>query len=121
MLNIFCSGPKCPPSKPFGPNFLRTFLTVTPDAHRGQLSVPLYRARKRHINFEHINFVKVGTTLGQPAGQLDGKVYSSCVSRRTHKLFGPVNPGTTSRLSQGHLDVNQSKKFMFMCPFSPGL
>ena len=27
-----------------------------------------YRARKRHINFEHINFLKVGTTLGQPAG-----------------------------------------------------
>ena len=26
------------------------------------------RARKRHINFEHINFLKVGTTLGQPAG-----------------------------------------------------
>ena len=34
-----------------------------------------------------------------------------------HKLFGPVNPGTTNRLSQGHLDVNQSKKFMFMWPF----
>ena len=47
-------------------------------------------------------------------------MYISCVSRRTHKLFGPVNPGTTSRLSQGHLDVNQSKKFMFMCLFSPG-
>ena len=26
------------------------------------------RARKRHIKFEHINFLKVGTTLGQPAG-----------------------------------------------------
>ena len=26
------------------------------------------RARRRHINFEHINFLKVGTTLGQPAG-----------------------------------------------------
>ena len=25
--------------------------------------------------------------------------------------MGPVNPGATSRLSQGHLDVNQSKKF----------
>ena len=75
--------------------------------------------RKRHINFEHINFLKVGTTLGQPAGQPEGKVYISCVSRRTHKLFGPVNPGTTSRLSQGHPDVNQSKKFMFMCLFSP--
>ena len=34
----------------------------------------------------------------------------------SHKLFGPVNPGTPSHLSQGHLDVNQSKKFMFMCP-----
>ena len=43
------------------------------------------------------------------------------VSRRTHKLFGPVNPGTTSRSSQGHLDVKQSKKFMFVCLFSPGL
>ena len=51
------------------------------------------RARERHINFEHINFLKVGTTL-----------------------FGPVKPGTTSRLSQGHLDVNQSKKFIFMAP-----
>ena len=29
---------------------------------------PLFRARKRHINFEHINFLKVGTALGQPAG-----------------------------------------------------
>ena len=28
----------------------------------------LVRARKRHINFEHINFLKVGTTLGQPTG-----------------------------------------------------
>ena len=27
-----------------------------------------FRARKGHINFEHINFLKVGTTLGQPAG-----------------------------------------------------
>ena len=26
------------------------------------------RARERHINFEHINFLKIGTTLGQPAG-----------------------------------------------------
>ena len=26
------------------------------------------RARKKHINFEHINFLKVGTGLGQPAG-----------------------------------------------------
>ena len=26
------------------------------------------RARKRHINFEHINFLKVGTTLGHPTG-----------------------------------------------------
>ena len=26
------------------------------------------RASKRHINMEHINFLKVGTTLGQPAG-----------------------------------------------------
>ena len=77
-------------------------------------------SRKRHINFEHINFLKVRTTLGQPAGSPEGKVYISCVSRRTHKLFGPVNPGTTSRLSQGHPDVNQSKKFMFMCLFSPG-
>ena len=24
---------------------------------------------KRHINFEHINFLKVGTTLGQGLGQ----------------------------------------------------
>ena len=71
------------------------------------------RARERHINFEHINLYNPGTTLGQPAGEPEGKVYISCVSRRTHKLFGPVNPGTTSRLSQGHLDVNQSKKFMF--------
>ena len=31
---------------------------------RGYIS----RARERHINFEHINFLKVGTTLGQPAG-----------------------------------------------------
>ena len=81
----------------------------------------LVRARKRHINFEHINFLKVETTLGQPAGWPEGKVYISCVSRRTHKLFGPVSPGTTSRLSQGHLEVNRSKKFMFMCLFSPGL
>ena len=41
---------------------------------RGQLDStalgrgPKFRARKRHINFEHINFLKVGTTLGQPAG-----------------------------------------------------
>ena len=28
----------------------------------------VFRARKRHINFEHINFLKVGTTLGQPTG-----------------------------------------------------
>ena len=26
------------------------------------------RARKRQINSEHINFLKVSTTLGQPAG-----------------------------------------------------
>ena len=25
-------------------------------------------ARTRHINFEHINFLNVGATLGQPAG-----------------------------------------------------
>ena len=68
------------------------------------------RARQRHINFEHINFLKVGTTLGKPAGEPEGKVCISCVSRRTHKLLGPVNPGTTSRLSRGRLDVNQSKK-----------
>ena len=74
------------------------------------------RARTRHINFEHINFLKVGTILGQPAGQPEGKVYISCVSRRTHQLFGPVNPGTTSRLSQGHLDVNQSQKLYVYVP-----
>ena len=28
----------------------------------------IVRARKRHINVQHINFLKVGTTLGQPAG-----------------------------------------------------
>ena len=39
----------------------------------------------------------------------------------TDKLFGPVNPGTTSRLSQGHLDVNQSRKLLFTCLFSPGM
>ena len=76
-------------------------------------------ARKRHINFEHINFLKVGTTLGQPASEPEGKVFISCVSRRTHKLFGPVNPGTTSRLSQGHLDVNQSKKLCSCSFFLP--
>ena len=26
------------------------------------------RARERHINFEHVIFLKDGTTLGQPAG-----------------------------------------------------
>ena len=31
-------------------------------------STLLNRARERHINFEHINFLKVGATLGQPAG-----------------------------------------------------
>ena len=35
--------------------------------------------RKRHINPEHINFLKVGTILGQPAGQPEGKAYISCV------------------------------------------
>ena len=69
------------------------------------------------MNFEHINFLKVGITLGQPAGYPEGKVFISRVSRRTHKLFGLVNPGTTNRLSQGHLVVNQSEKFMFMCLF----
>ena len=73
------------------------------------------RARKRHINFEHIHFWK----SGQPAGEPEGKVYISWVSRRTHKVFGPINPGTTNRLSQGHLDVNQSKRFVFMCLFLP--
>ena len=34
----------------------------------GHLRKDIVRARKRHINFEHINFLKVGTTLGQPAG-----------------------------------------------------
>ena len=35
----------------------------------GGVEVPILFlwARKRHINFEHINFLKVGTTLGQPA------------------------------------------------------
>ena len=33
-----------------------------------QSAPPEFRARKRHINFEHINFLKVGTTLGQPSG-----------------------------------------------------
>ena len=78
---------------------------------------PECRARKRHINLERINFLKVGTTLGQSPVNQREKVYISCVSRRRHKLFGPVNTGTRSCLSQGHLDVNQSKKFMFMCPF----
>ena len=81
---------------------------------------PYDRARKRHINFEHIDFLKVGRTLGQPAGRPEGKIYISFVSRRTHELFGPVNPGTTSRLSQGHLDVNQSKKLCSCAFFSPG-
>ena len=61
----------------------------------------------------------MGTTLGQPAVN-QREIFIFPVSRRTHKLFGPVNPGTTSRVSQGHLDVNQSKKFMFMCMSSPG-
>ena len=30
------------------------------------LAQPYPRARKRHINFEHINFLKIGTTLGHP-------------------------------------------------------
>ena len=92
---------------------------IIPERHDCAIAAST-RARERHINFEHINFLKVGTTLGQPAVEPEGEVYISCVSRRTHKLFGPVNPGTTTRLSQGHLDVNQTKKFMSMCLFSPG-
>ena len=35
-------------------------------------------------------------------------------------ILARLTLGQTSRLSQGYLDVNQSKKFMFMCLFSPG-
>ena len=38
---------------------------------KGGLSIAfslVFRARERHIKFEHINFLNVGTTLGQPAG-----------------------------------------------------
>ena len=80
----------------------------------------LGRARERHINF--LNTYACSKKSGQPwdnpaVNQREKFIYFSCVSRRTHKLFGPINPGTTSRLSEGHLDVNQSKKFM--CLFSP--
>ena len=76
------------------------------------------RARERHINFEHINFMKVGTTLGLTRG----KSFISCVSRRTNRLFGPlitVNPGTTSRLSQRHLDVTRAKRLCLCAFFLP--
>ena len=63
--------------------------------------------------------LRAGHGIPSSTGSISENVYISCVSQ-TRKLFGPVNPGTASRLSQGHLDVNQSKKFMFMCLFSPG-
>ena len=56
---------------------------------------------------------------GQPAGLTRGKSFIFPVFRgETHKLFGPANPGTTSCLSQSHLDVNQSKKVYVLCAFS---
>ena len=48
------------PGIPFPTFYLQAALCV--------LIAPKSRARKRHINFEHINFLKVGTTLEQPAG-----------------------------------------------------
>ena len=85
------------------------------------MSVIYYiRARKRHINFEHINFLNPGTTLGQPAGEPEGEVCISCVSRRTHKLFGRLTLGQPAVCPRGHPDINQSKKYIFMCLFSPG-
>ena len=50
--------------KTFSEPFLERCVTVRPLRRAAK-----NRARKMHINFEHINFLKVGTTLGQPAGQ----------------------------------------------------
>ena len=53
-----------------GPVFdVNLFLGFEPGGFLGGAKkFTVCRARERHINFEHINFLKVGTTLGQPAG-----------------------------------------------------
>ena len=79
----------------------------------------IHRARERHINFEHISFLKVGTTLGQPARITRGKCLYFLCSEANTWTFWPVNPGTTSHLSQGHLDVNQSKSLCLRTFFLP--
>ena len=72
--------------------------------------------------FDHINFLKVGTNPGTTRRLTRGKSCFVPVFRGEHINFlAWFNPGTTSRLSQGHLDVNQSKKFMIMGLFSPGI
>ena len=55
------------PSFPLFPGEDRSSSNVWENAWKSQTS-SFHRARKRHINFEHINFLKVGTALGQPAG-----------------------------------------------------
>ena len=82
---ILPNSPQTGPSAPSPPGTPPPWISVKTDPPPSwRLGVPLhppraekitnietstkFRARKRHINFEHINFLKVGTTLGQPAG-----------------------------------------------------
>ena len=75
-----------------------------------------YRARKRHINFEHINLLKVGTTLGQPAGQPEGKVYISCVSRRTHNFLAQLTLGQPAVCPRAIWTLTRAKS-LCLCAF----
>ena len=60
-------------------------LGVRPISERDEKSGN--RARKRHINFEHINFLKVGATLGQPAGYNQREKFIFPVFRGEHINF----------------------------------
>ena len=79
------------------------------------------RARKRHINFEHITFLKVGTTWDKPpVNQREKFIFPVFRGEHIHFL-ARLTLGQPAACPRGQLDINQSKKFMFMCLCSPGI
>ena len=72
---------------------------------------------KGTLNFEpHKLFGKSGQLWDNPpVNQREEKFIFPAFRGEHINFLAPVNPGATSRLSQGHLDVNQSKKLMLIC------
>ena len=87
----------------------------------GSQNHPLVSGKKRHIHFEHINFLNRGLTAGQPAGYPEENAYFPGIGgehipelKETHQLFKPAGCPRVNRT------LTRAKIYVYVPPVQAG-